>query len=178
MPFRQTPPVVIASLAVAAAFGVFATVTVWSLWIRETPVDIVSFDTQVIEELLDDGSFGIPQVEGYEKPSIMVGEEVPVRGLHCVAGNQEVRVIGSMWWESINPQGFRVLVDEDVPGILNYGCETFRYRNPMPEAVVERVNTSGDAAQAWRIVGTVTPINVNGKQVSWETEIFLIVAEG
>ena len=168
----------LASLAVATAVGVFTTVAVWSLWIRDVPVDLISFDTQIVEQVLEDGSYAIPQVEGYEKPSVMAGDDIPVRGLHCVAGSQVVRVIGSMWWESTDPQGTRIPVDEDVPGILNYGCETFRYSNPMPEAVIDRVNASGDDAQTWRITGTVTPINVNGKQVSWETETFLIVAGG
>lgn len=168
----------LASLAVATAFGVFTTVAVWSLWIRDVPVDIISFDTQVVEELLPDGSSAIPQIEGYAKPSIMAGDEVPVRGLHCVAGNREVRVIGSMWWERLDPQGFRVLVDDDVPVVLAPGCETFRYSNPMPAVVSAAVNASGDDVQTWRITGTVTPISVNGKRVGWETETFLIVAEG
>jgi hypothetical protein len=168
----------LASLAVATAVGVFTTVAVWSLWIRDVPVDVISFDTQVIEELLPDGSYAIPQVEGYNKPSVMVGDDVPVRGLHCVAGNREVSAIGSMWWERLDPQGLRVLVDDDVPVVLENGCETFRYSNPMPAVVSAAVNTSGDDAQTWRITGTVTPISVNGKKVSWETETFLIVAEG
>lgn len=122
------------------------------------------------------------RVEGMEGPAAMVGDVVVVAGIKCNGSDRPVKVRGSLSWVSIDPRGSIVQVGGGT-AMRSPGCTSFRFENPMPDAVRDRsVELLGRGiVPIWHITGYEEPIAPNGHpgvRRDWQTENFMVVADG
>ena len=158
--------------AIGLAIGLVLATAVWLL-MRDDPYDPLSYEPQVVEDLVD-GVTVVPEVDGFDGPAVRLGATVPVAGIRCVDDDHPVDVVGSMWWVRVDRPGTRVQVVDDVPRELIPGCELLRFDNAIPVEVMRIVDEAG-VPQVWRISGSVTPTAPGGVTETWQTEPFTLV---
>ena len=115
-------------------------------------------------------------------PALRLGDQVEVTGSKCNATADNVTIVGTTSWVSVEPPGTAL----DVGGgtaVRVPGCTTRTFKNPIPPVVAERVrdlHDRGVTRSIWFITGTETPTRDDGpdgvKRV-WVTENFTIIAE-
>lgn len=149
---------------------------------RPEPFDPISFapDPRRVERLLEvevgsaDVVRVVPRVEGFDAPSVRLGETVPTSGVVCNSTDAPVGVLGDLVWERWDVRGLRVQVFDDLPGTIDPGCSPLAFENPIPDAVADAVRSSGEAQQ-WIISGSATPTAPEGVAATWRIESFWIV---
>lgn len=145
-------------------------------WRSPDPFDPLLFDPQRIE-LVDNvtGDVRVPTVAGFEGvPAVSVDDPVPVVGTRCSSADEEINVVGTVWWVKTDPRGVRVQTLDGFATRVPPGCFPLRFSNEIPEEVRRRVVDGGIPAQ-WRIVGTVAPTRSGGVPANWQTETFWII---
>lgn len=101
---------------------------------------------------------------------------VHVTGRKCTEGHGYT-ISGVVAWQSVDPRGSGIVTGEATRDAVD-GCETFRFRNDIPERVlaVMEAQVADGLRPLWRITGTETPINGDGEGVplTWVTEPFRV----
>ena len=171
--------------AVTAAVSVTAAMliasVVWLVFLADPPPrDAIHFSAQRVEAVSETGRVSVPVVYGFDEPSILVGDDVPIRGERCVESwvDEPFEARAHMWWERVEPTpGFRVTVLDDFDSeITDLGCVPLTFSNPMPSEVVARIVADQQESEVWRIVGSVDPIGLEGGRVAtFATESFIVV---
>jgi len=108
----------------------------------------------------------------YPVQDVVEIDETFVRVLGTKCSDEAVTVRGSFGWQRVDPPGFAVTLGEGTDQ-REAGCHTREFRNDVPTAVAE-VNQPGDV---WRILGSETPVTadgVEGVELGWETEPFVL----
>ena len=100
-------------------------------------------------------------------------EGVDVTGTKCYL--ERVDVIGSFWWQTVDPPGTVASVRAGA-GEDREGCITFEFVNLYPDEVLELDARLGGAV--WVLAGVETPIDAEGGREgvphTWRTEPFTI----
>jgi len=163
------------TVAVAVLTVAFGTSLVLLVFGGNEP-DLIEWDLQRVEEVTPGGNVRVPRVPGYEKPSVEVGEHVPVRGVRSIdpSVTEPIEATSDMWWERVEPAGVRIQVLTDfVATIEDLGDQFLAFENEMPLEVQRRVIADKRETELWRIVGNVKP--EGGAVSSFTTEPFIIV---
>ena len=104
-------------------------------------------------------------------------DAVTIDGVKCY--DERVEVIGSFWWQSVNPPG-AIAGTASGAAERDAGCHEFRFVNPVPLEVLELDGVLGGAE--WIITGIETPIDASGGREglphSWRSEPFRLAAVG
>ena len=120
----------------------------------------------------------VPQVAGYDAPSILVSDDaVPLAFTRCSDADEPYEAIARTWW--VSSLGHRVLM-EPVTITVPSGCITIRTILDMPGQVKTDATAPGAPAVApdetrWFLEGEVTPTRTGGQAAHWSSETFLIV---
>lgn len=168
---------VMTALVTAVVMAFLATV-VFVFFADKPNIDIMSYTLQRVERIGNDGNVQIPQVDGYDRPSVLIGDRVPARGERIISEDvtEPFRVRANVWWERLDQPGERIQTLTDFVTVIDdLGKVPLRFENKMPDRVVARVLSGDTRVETWRIVGEVQPLLDNVNSASFETEPFLIV---
>lgn len=144
----------------------------------------IQYDPVRILEVTSSGLVRVPQVDGFDKPSLMVGDDVPLEFSRCADFGDDVDMITALsttYWVN-QDSGDEFLHADPVEVELSAGCITVRVALGMPNAVAV-ANVGNFAASAdelptlgtWTITGTLDPVDDEFDAVSWRTEQFFLV---
>lgn len=158
---------------IGASVALFVGSIVYVFALRVEPYAPISYTTQQIAAITDDGRLEVPEVEGVEAPSVYLDELVPTLGDVCNSANVAVKVSGGISWERLTPRGFRVSAGRGTNEI-EPGCRSLAFENMIPEEVRADVEAS-DVPELWQIAGVVQIDEPNGGTTQWRTESFWIV---
>lgn len=90
-----------------------------------------------------------------------------VRTFGRKCADEEVPVVGSMSWQSLEPRGSTVVVIAPEAGgksTRRQGCQDFDFANPVPAEVVRLTRVVGGGEMVWQINGLEVPTAVDGRQ--------------
>ena len=127
---------------------------------------------QVIESISASGITTIPSI-GDLRPAVHVNDAVPVTVSICNLSDVELEATGVGYWERVDVTGFRS-APLNIESIIPVGCADTFFKNPIPQSVVDLVQSEGTPA-LFRIKGTTTPTSPRGATGSWETQTFWVV---
>jgi len=153
---------------------VFGAVALWS-FVSQPAVSVfdpLDYSPQTIERVTDDGTVTVPSVNGFDPPTIQLGETVPVRGLLTNTADHPVSTAGTVVWQE-EPPGRRFVILVDVPGVIAPGVTQLKFENPIPPVVEEYVRDNG--ATAFSINGRVQVLEPGGVDATWSTATFRVV---
>jgi hypothetical protein len=112
---------------------------------------------------------------------IPVGHDVGINATQCVNAAHVVKLTGDTRWVTVDPAGSS-FTGNHGQGERSPGCHLLHFENPMPVAVIVRVNqlaAQGIHITTWVIEGTATPIAPNGERPvtrAYRTDNFRIAA--
>ena len=158
---------------IGASVALFVGSVFYVVALRTPPFSPLSYSTQQIARITDDGRLDVPEVHGVEAPSVYVDELVPALGDVCNDSDDDVKVSGSIYWERLTPRGYRVEAGRGTNEIPP-GCRSLFFENAIPDGVVEDV-LEADEPELWQITGRVEIDEPNGGSTQWRTEEFWIV---
>lgn len=162
--------------AVVAAVTAFVAVMAWQILEPESFQPLTYEVQRVVEIDPVTGIETVPILDEYFEliPSLYVGDHVPVIGGVCNGTDRPVDVSGTVWWNSLEPQGFNIQVGAGI-NTIGPGCRALGpYQNPMPREVIDYVNESGKP-ELFHISGQIRINENNGGTTSWVTEAFWVV---
>jgi hypothetical protein len=173
-------------LAVAlVVVGIVAATIIVTVGQREEPSPVpppaIDYDAVRIVGTTVGGLVRIPQVPGYEQPSVLVGDDVPLEFSRCADfGEAEtIDAIAETWW--VTEDGDRIPHAPPVEVEIAAGCTTLRVALAMPNAVaVANVDAFADLddlpdARLWTLEGLISPVDADYDPSLWVSEPFLIV---
>lgn len=184
-----TSPKVLPIAAAAAALAVGLVVGILAFQEPEPYAPLYGYDEQAVLNP-NISAEGLPTVRPLE------GERLVVAARKCSTETTDVR--GTVSWQRVDPPGSSDVFVGEGATIREIGCtynqpEDFNapwpvepagtvnppFENDVPERVIALTEQFGSAT--WRIVGQETPIHNDGEEgtpVSWQTEDFVVIAEG
>ena len=134
--------------------------------------DPLTYSPQTIERITDDGIIIVPNVAGFDPPSIQIDGRVPVRGTLTNSADHRVSVSGSVVWQE-EPPGQRFTTQANVPGTIAEGITQLQFENPVPPEVRKYVLENGPTS--FSINGRVEVLEAGGVDATWETATFMLV---
>lgn len=157
--------------------SVFAGVVVWQIAAAD-PYDPFDYSPLWSVEFVDElGAVRVPQVPGFEAPSVTPDEEVTVRGIRCNQADSGVDAVANVWWERTDGRNTgRVEIADAIVVQIEDGCTTVSFTVPVDDSIGDDINESG-VPQVWKIAGNSTPVAENAVTASWESENIIIVPE-
>jgi hypothetical protein len=137
-----------------------------------------TYETARVLTVTQQGIVIVPQVAGYDAPSILVSDDaVPLAFTRCSDSDEPHEATARTWW--VSSLGHRVPM-EPVTITVPSECITIRTIVDMPEQVKTDATAPGALAVAptetrWFLEGEVTPTRTGGQAAHWSSETFLIV---
>jgi len=168
--------VFLTGIVVASAVALVVSVLAWL--ITPTPFDPVTFETAKVQTVTSEGVIVIPQVEGFDAPSIEVGDETPLVIERCSDHHEVFSSTNDVWFLN-KDTGTRHFISEGIKADIEPGCIQIRVDIDMPSQMASDLFAFGDdtapTITTWNIQGTLTPDRDGGVTTHWESEIFEIV---
>lgn len=168
-------------LVTMIGIGAMAVVLAIYWVLRPTPTQPFTFETVRIEDVLEGGLVVIPQVPGFDAPSLYVDDHIPATYPRCSSADREVEAVGNSWMVNAST-GDRYTLNANIESMIQPGCATPRFHLTMPTQVqLEILNTASGAnpsgeSSAWYIQGQLTPRAAGGRASEYRSETFLIIA--
>lgn len=120
----------------------------------------------------------VPTLPGIDGPGVRVGETVPTGGTRCVDGDDDISVVGNVWWERVDGSAtMRVQVADGFATIVPAGCFPIAFENDIPASVADVVENEG-IPSLWRLTGDATPTRDGGVTSVWTIEPFWVAPAG
>jgi len=139
----------------------------------------ITFETVRIQEVTPGGVVKIPQVPGYDAPSVYARDTVPALFDRCSTADYEFSATSDGFWVSQDTS-----VEYEVPGTpvdvsIETGCVQIRIPFEMPGGMLSDLFLFGESDEViesrWTIRGSVLPDQAGGVKSYWETEVFTVV---
>jgi len=172
----------------SALTGVVATVAVGLIAVlvfnifQPEPFQPLTFETVRIQDVSPTGAITIPQVPGYEAPSVYARDTVNTIFERCSTADYEFSASSDGFWVNQDTS-----VEYEVPGTpvdvsIETGCVQIRVPFEMPPQMISDLFLFGEPDEItdsrWIIRGTVRPDQAGGEKSYWETEVFTVVLPG
>lgn len=118
----------------------------------------------------------IPELKGWERPSVMASDEIRVTGLRCNAEVEGTPARATVWWDRVDRGDTgRINIADDIEVVIEAGCEPISFELPVPNEIQVDLLNDPVGAQRWKIVGTSRPVAEGGVAAVWESEPIWIV---
>lgn len=171
---RKTIPILI---WVVAIIGLIATGTIAYLSLQEDRFQALEYKEVSVKTVTPGGTVKIPQVPGYEAPSVMVGQSVPLFFRQCSLVDEEFEIIFDT--EFIHhATGLIYPVAVQGEGVVTPGCNQIRVDVPMPDNMVRDImSQTQDVGDEWSFDGHVQPTLSSAEVTDFRSERFVVVRE-
>jgi len=163
---------------VAISLVVLIGVLIYSV-VRPHPFDPITFETVSVQRVEGDGTIVIPQVEGFDAPSVYLGDPVPTFIERCSSADEEFDADASAYF--VNQEtGIRYPHTRHLDVVIESGCVQIRVGFDMPTQMIADLQDFGGVlpnpeTSLWYIEGSVTPTQSGGVSADYQTELFTIV---
>lgn len=154
--------------------------TIWGAF-RPAEFDPITFETVSVQLVDKDGAIIIPQVDGYEAPSVYLGDPVPTFIQRCSSADEPFDADATAYFVN-QDTGIRYTHTEILNVMIESGCVQIRVIFDMPQQMVADLQKFGEDfgvtepfASVWYIEGTVDPKKSGGVSAPYVTELFTVV---
>jgi hypothetical protein len=169
------------TVGMIALFGVFVAIIAYWL-IRPDPFAPLTFQTVRVIQVNEDGTIIVPQVAGYDAPSIYIDQRLPLSFSFCSSSHETFDAVGNSWIVDAT-HGTRYELNKNLLSTIRPGCFSPRVRVELPTDL--KVDLEGfvggpsnsPLSSPWYVEGELTPEREGGVTATWQSETFLIVAE-
>lgn len=151
-----------------------------SIYTAVTPTNYqpITWKTTAVSRITQDGLVEIPQVDGYEAPSVAVGDTVPVFFDRCSDTETTFEVTADTYFHNIDT-GIIYPVSENITADIEPGCIQIRIEVPMTDQMIADIKAFGDqfapTQSTWTFGGDVNPEPAGALNSSFETTQFWII---
>lgn len=119
------------------------------------------------------GNLGIPEIG--------VQDDLRTDIERCSTSDQDVDVLVDVRWQTVSPRGISIESTSNATNVWKPGCNVDTYVVPIPTTVqlkTKDLSKDGTAPIIWRLAGSDTPIDSNGKAgipKEWASQTFVLV---
>lgn len=164
--------------AVIGAGAVVVLATIWSLT-RPAEFQPTSYETGKIAYVDNSGVTAIPQVEGYDAPSVLPTEAVPVLLGRCSTSEDDYDAVASIWFQNVDTQE-RFYHSSRLPLLVTPECTEVRVSFEIPRQLITSIAVFAateprEDESAWFISAEVKATGPGGGVARWQTETFRII---
>lgn len=176
---EQRVNVVLKALTLAAvAVGVcMLGVLVWITFLSSSTYNPITFETVRVVEVLDDGAVRIPQVMGYEAPSINASDQaVPLLVNRCSSATESITATATTDFV-VDATGERFRFSGGTDVAVTPGCVQSRFSLEMPREMLALVDNQDGAresdAVSFHMEGFLDI--EGGGTATWVSESYLVI---
>lgn len=163
--------------AVIGAGVVVVAATVWSLT-RPAEFQPTTYETGKIASIDKIGVTSIPQVEGYDAPSVVSSEPVPVLLGRCSTHAEDYQAVANIWFQNVGTQE-RFYHSTNLDLTVTPECTEIRVAFEIPRKLITSVVFASTEPQEdeseWFISAEVKATGPGGGVARWQTETFKII---
>jgi len=150
------------------------------LWVIAQPERFqpLTYQTGRVVVIEPDGTPRVPQVGGYDAPSIVASSDgVPVNMELCSDHDETIHTTAKTWFVSSDTHTRTQFSEEGTEFPVEPGCVTIRFKLEIPREVVNEVDNQTSARSTDSVAFTIEgEVDIdNGGTAMWRTESFLIV---
>ena len=163
-------------LTVVSFLAVLVTTIV--LWAQPDDFQPLEYDTVKVVVIDDDGVPTIPQVEGFEAPSVLLSEfSVPFVADQCNTHDEEIEAHGLTWFVSEDTGDRFQFSQSGTNFVIPPGCRQLRFPLGMPRGMINEVDDQGDERGTDHALFFVEgELHIDGGDTAyWVSESFIVI---
>lgn len=139
----------------------------------------LTFETVRVQFVDEKGVINIPQVEGFEAPSVSLGSSVPLFFERCSTELHPFEAVFNAKFLN-RDTGVEYVHTSNGKATIEPGCVQLRIPFLMPQQMIidlQQFGESGPIAKhsSWSIIGSVTGERRGSKPSYWQSEVFTVV---